>query len=101
VVQRYQSQFPAPPGEPPPSAETELIVEQLRSAGGALAVIAGLVGAIAVHVIFVGYFLPSLVSPNSVQLATAGGSDLIGFAVFFGLAGLAGRSLVRGGGRRR
>jgi hypothetical protein len=101
-MQQYQAQLPRQPDQPPPLPDAGHIVEQLRSIGGALAVIAGLIGALAVHVIFVGTFLPQIVAQSSLDTTTATAiSDILGFALFYGLAGLAGRSVVARGRRWR
>ena len=88
-------QYPDRPAQPLPAPDTELIVGQLRAVVGALSIIAGLIGALAVHIIFVGDFLPSIPTQNSIDPeAAAAISDLLGFALFYALAAMAGRPLV-------
>ncbi|MGA8016184.1 MAG: hypothetical protein WCB85_09740 [Candidatus Dormiibacterota bacterium] len=81
------------------AADTKLLVEQMARVGNALAILVGLVGAIAVHLIFVGTFLPQImsqdnISPDNSNVLTAL-SDILGFAFFWMLA------LVAVGGVRR
>lgn len=63
------------------------IAAALRRAQWSIAVVAGLAGAIAVHLIFVGTFLPDIVASR--QLDSGGAkalialSDALGAAIFF------------------
>jgi hypothetical protein len=101
-MQQYPARYPDPPAQPPSAPDTELIVGQLRAVVGALTIIAGLIGALAVHIIFVGDFLPSIATQNSIDpQAAAAISDLLGFALFYALAAMAGRPLVAHGRARR
>ena len=69
---------------------TEALIAELRRLRWALAVIAGLVGAIAVHLIFVQTFLPDLLGRGSIdvtmQKAAIALADSLGGLVFLILA---------------
>ncbi|MGO8685687.1 MAG: hypothetical protein ACLQT7_00685 [Candidatus Dormibacteria bacterium] len=98
---QYPAPIPGPPVTPTDPVGADLIVEHLRSVVGALAVIAGLIGALAVHVIFAGTFLALLAPSGADTTQLIAVSDLLGFAFFFALASVAGRPIVgRGRGRR-
>jgi hypothetical protein len=71
-------------------ARLEILVHELRCLRWALAVIAGLAGALAVHLIFVQDFLPGLVSESTVSPSEyrwlIALSDVLGAALFLVLA---------------
>ena len=102
---QHQAQPPSRSDQPPETTDTDRMLDELHWVAGALTVIAGLIGAIAVHLIFVGTFLPQLVAQGNPDGVTTNVliavSDVLGFALFFALAGLAGRPVFAHGRRRR
>jgi hypothetical protein len=100
---QHQGQPLSRPDQLPQTTDTDRMLDELHWVAGALTVIAGLLGAIAVHLIFVGTFLPQIVAQNDLDGASTRSliavSDLLGFAAFFALAGLAGRPVFSHGRR--
>jgi hypothetical protein len=93
-------------GNEPERMDTEALIKELRWLRWALAVIAGLVGALAVHLIFVQTFLPDLLGQGSFDVSTQKGAialaDSLGGLVFLILAAptlSVGRQRKQGGGR--
>ncbi|HXZ98931.1 MAG TPA: hypothetical protein VEK76_01150 [Candidatus Binatia bacterium] len=91
-----------------PSARVDhqtLVTDALCWIGDVLCLIAGLAGAIAVHLIFVGHFLPQLMSQTNTPAENApaliGVSDAVGFVVFLILAEATGSRFRREARGRR
>ncbi|MGA9113417.1 MAG: hypothetical protein WB802_06410 [Candidatus Dormiibacterota bacterium] len=106
-MQRYRAQEPVQAGESfdhsDDPSHTDRVVGMVASVEGVLLIIAGLLGAIAVQLIFVAPVLPQVISQSDLTstsiTAIGAGSDILGFAAFYALAGIAG-SASPGRGRR-
>ncbi len=95
-------QQPLPPPTPPSgflpgTDDTRVVLQQLARLGSVMAILVGLVGAIAVQVIFVGTFLPQIMSQENISSdnsdALTALADVLGFAVFWMFALMAGRGM--------
>jgi hypothetical protein len=102
-MQRYRAEPPVQAGEPFDTPDTDRVVAMVASVEDVLLIIAGLLGAIAVQLIFVGPLLPQVIWQSDLGTPTQGvvgaGCDLLGFALFYALAGMAG--IARSGRARR
>lgn len=106
-MQRYRAQEPVQAGKSfdhsDDPSHTDRVVGMVASVEGVLLIIAGLLGAIAVQLIFVAPVLPQVISQSDLTstsiTAIGAGSDILGFAAFYALAGIAG-SASPGRGRR-
>lgn len=101
-MERYRAQAPVQAGKSLDYSDTDRAVAMVASLEGVLLIIAGLLGAIAVQLIFVAPVLPQVISQSDLTstsiTAIGAGSDILGFAAFYALAGIAASA---GPGRRR